>query len=287
VIASRRGFALPLALWFVVGMATVTALALDTARLGHAAARNRMLLQRAAWARDACIDLLLLHYDASMPLAGVDSTDLGRATWCSVEVSDPATRVNLNIASEALLRRLLPSDSISDAVLDWRDADHVTRPVGAEADWYTAAGRPPPRNGPLQDVAELQLVRGMETADGDSLEAVLTVDGDGRLNAAGAPVAQLAAVLGVDPPDLASLEAARLAGWRPSSVVDLIGRLRKEQQELLAPLIPEMEAALVFEPVQLIVEARGRIGGSALEARARLVAVPLPDRLAVVRRIIW
>ena len=58
----------------------------------------------------------------------------------------------------------LPSmtDEISDAILDWLDADDTPRDNGAESDYYASLTPPyAPRNGPIQSIEELLLVRGV------------------------------------------------------------------------------------------------------------------------------
>jgi competence ComEA-like helix-hairpin-helix protein len=51
---------------------------------------------------------------------------------------------------------------IAAAIIDWRDEDNEVTPGGAEADYY-ASLQPPylPRNGPLETVRELLMVRGI------------------------------------------------------------------------------------------------------------------------------
>ncbi|MBN2579939.1 MAG: general secretion pathway protein GspK [Pirellulales bacterium] len=57
------------------------------------------------------------------------------------------------------------TEQIADAILDWIDTDDETREYGAEADYYSAQ-QPPysPKNGPLQSIEELLLVRGVTPA---------------------------------------------------------------------------------------------------------------------------
>ncbi len=52
--------------------------------------------------------------------------------------------------------------NIADAILDWLDPDDTPRENGAEVDYY-AAQNPPyaPKNGPLDTIEELLLVRGV------------------------------------------------------------------------------------------------------------------------------
>src|SRR5213593_424906 len=115
--------------------------ALAVARTGSQATRNRVLLARAEWAREACGEILLGRW-ASPPdplsamrrggtTATLDWVDLGRGTWCTAALDDPTTKLNLNLADRAALVGVLraaaapgaPIDSLVDALLDWRDPD--------------------------------------------------------------------------------------------------------------------------------------------------------------------
>ena len=80
-------------------------------------------------------------------------------------ISDEESRLNVNVASADELGKLdgLTSDVVA-AILDWRDPDDVVTPGGAELEYY-ASLQPPsqPRNGPLQTVRELLMVRGFSS----------------------------------------------------------------------------------------------------------------------------
>jgi general secretion pathway protein K len=65
---------------------------------------------------------------------------------------------------------------LTDAVLDWRDADSFKRPNGAEEPEYRAAGLPyKPANAPFQAIEELQLVLGMRPEIYRRIEPMITV----------------------------------------------------------------------------------------------------------------
>ncbi len=78
-------------------------------------------------------------------------------------VSDEESRLNVNYTSVEELTRLEDmTPDIAAAIIDWRDEDNVVTPGGAEADYYLSL-QPPyvPRNGPLQTIRELLMVRGV------------------------------------------------------------------------------------------------------------------------------
>lgn len=116
-------------------------------------------------------------------------------------LTDEASKLNLNSASTSMVSRL-PSmkASLTDALLDFVDADDIPRPEGAEQEYYDALPRPYRiANGPLPTVEHLLLVRGFTPAvvvgedanrnstldpnedDGDEREP--PDDADGRLQA--------------------------------------------------------------------------------------------------------
>ncbi|MGO8678097.1 MAG: helix-hairpin-helix domain-containing protein [Limisphaerales bacterium] len=79
-------------------------------------------------------------------------------------VSDEESRLNVNNASSEELSKLYGiTPDITAAIVDWRSAETAApTPGGARADYYLSL-RPPylPRNGPLQTVRELLMVRGV------------------------------------------------------------------------------------------------------------------------------
>ena len=88
-------------------------------------------------------------------------------------LEDESGRLNLNLVAvadnvaEGSSRSLLMglpnmTEEIADAILDWMDTDDEPREFGAELEYYGSLATPyAPRNGPLQTVEELLLVRGI------------------------------------------------------------------------------------------------------------------------------
>ncbi|GFO71388.1 general secretion pathway protein K [Bathymodiolus japonicus methanotrophic gill symbiont] len=88
-------------------------------------------------------------------------------------IADEAGKININLATNGQLQQLFDSlaideelaDSLSDAILDWRDKNDLHRVNGAEMQQYEEAGLSyTPRNGAFKSVEEVQMVLGM-TAD--------------------------------------------------------------------------------------------------------------------------
>jgi len=83
---------------------------------------------------------------------------------------DQERKANINVANERMLEQalvLMGVDAgeypvIVNSILDWVDPDDADRPQGAESDYYMAGAWPyPAKNGPIDDMSELQLVQGM------------------------------------------------------------------------------------------------------------------------------
>jgi len=78
-------------------------------------------------------------------------------------VSDEESRLNINNASADELGKLYGmTPDIVAAIMDWRDEDNAVSPGGAEAEYYLSLQTPyQPRNGHVQTIRELLMVRGI------------------------------------------------------------------------------------------------------------------------------
>jgi len=280
---TRRGFALLAVLWTLTAITAVMAATLAAVRLGSWTTRNRVLLARAAWAREACVEILQARYAQDASLRRLDSVGLGRGTWCAASLEDPSTKLNINVADRAALvtvflsvvRRASAVDSLVDALLDWRDPDAIPRPFGEESSRN--------RNGPLADVWELGYVRGFTDSLVTRFAPLLTTRGQGVININAAPREVLVALPGI------TEEAAQLLvmgrGTSPIPNADaLVGRLSPGSRAVLLASYPEFVRAAVFSAPQLVAVVAGGVRGSPLVAHATLTVVPVPGRLAVIRR---
>jgi general secretion pathway protein K len=279
---TRRGFALLTVLWLVAALGAISAASLALARIGAETSRNRILLVRAAWARSACEEIVLARYAEHTRVEALDSTDLGGGTWCEAAIENAGTRVDLNTATSEALRSLFGADSLVDAAMDWRDADDAPRPRGAEREWYVAERRRPPRNGPFADPEELRLVRGFDSATVARLVPMLTVSGN-EVDLNTAPAAVLATLPGLDDAAIAAILARRSSRALQSSS-ELLSLLPPSSRAKAQARYPELTALAVYAPRRVVLLVRGISGTPGLEAKECLTVVPLPGRLAVVRR---
>jgi general secretion pathway protein K len=106
-----------------------------------------------------------------------------------VRATDESGKININQASEDILYNLVitlgyepqTARAVVDAILDWRDRDNISRPLGGENDYYLSLNPPyPAKNGPLDTVEELFWLRGVNPALFGRLREFFTVQRTGR-----------------------------------------------------------------------------------------------------------
>ena len=280
---SRRGFALLAVLWTLTAITMLAGAAMAAARLGSTTTRNRVLLARAGWAREACAEILQARYAHDPSVRRLDSLDLGRNTWCTATLEDPSVKLNLNLADRAALvtllravvRRAAPVDSLVDALLDWRDPDTVPRRFGDES-----SGN---RNAPLADVWELRSVRGFTDSLVGTLAGFLTTRGTGAINVNEAPPEVLATLPGMTDEAIRMVIMHRRETPLPYADV-LASLLSPSGRRALLASYPEFVRSAVFAAPQLVGTLMGGVRGTPLVARVTLTMVPVAGRLAVIRR---
>ena len=98
---------------------------------------------------------------------------LGNITMGVTKIEDADRKFNINVADEIILRQALTligadaseSSIIIDSILDWRDPDDDPHSSGTETDTYETFIPPYfAKNGPIDDLTELLLVRGVTPA---------------------------------------------------------------------------------------------------------------------------
>jgi general secretion pathway protein K len=89
---------------------------------------------------------------------------------CEIRIMSEAGKININMASEFLLRKVIgqlglegeTKDVVVDSVLDWRDTNDLYRANGAENDYYLSLKEPYYcKNGNLDSIEELLLIKGV------------------------------------------------------------------------------------------------------------------------------
>jgi len=169
----QRGIALLLALWLTILLTVIASGFAFSMRSEALAARNMVSLSQVRAAANGAIERTA--YELTRPrLPDSWNTDGVAHTWREGDLTllasatDESAKIDLNAANEVLLRSLFTSVGgadpdvaahIVDAILDWRDADDLKRPNGAEEADYRAAGLTyKPANAPFETVTELARV---------------------------------------------------------------------------------------------------------------------------------
>jgi general secretion pathway protein K len=150
------GIALIAVLWLTVLLTVIASGFAFSMRSEALAARNAISLAQARAAADGAVERTAFELQRPRNLPGVWQPDGSIHTWTDGEATisasavDESARIDINTAAEPLLRGLfrnvagLDAESaqrIVDAIIDWRDADDLRRPNGAEAADYRAAER--------------------------------------------------------------------------------------------------------------------------------------------------
>lgn len=261
---NRRGFALLATLWVLTALIAVAGLGTGIARLGTLTTRNRVLLARAAWAREACVELLLARYAQDPQTRTLSPVDVGRGTWCRARLEDPSATVNVNQAPPGVLVTLL-------GMVAGRDGESLARAMIRRRD-----------QGPVLDLAEVT-VGVADTVIRDRFARVLTTRGPGVVNVNAAPSDVLRALPGFGAEVVAGILARR--AQRPlTSLDDLLQALSPSARAVLGRALPVLGPLITFAPSQLLAIVEAGVSGTAATTRVTLTLVPLPDRLAVVQR---
>ncbi len=177
VAARSEGIALIAALWLTVLLTVIASGFAFSMRSGALAARNALSLAQARAAADGAVERTVFELSRPRNLVGAWLPDGqarqwqdGEATIAAVAV-DETSKIDLNTATEPFLKSLLQNiggldaeaaQRLVDAIADWKDADELRRPNGAEAAEYRAAdSKYMPSNAPFESVGELRRVLGM------------------------------------------------------------------------------------------------------------------------------
>ena len=257
---NQRGFALLAVLWVVTALTALTGAGILVARLGSETTRNRILLARAEWAREACGEILLARFALDPTIRDLGTIDLGRKTWCRASLEDPTAGLNLNTADREALTLLFKAVGVQEAL--------------AESVIVQRA------RGTLYDVRQ---VPGIDSAVATRLIPFVTVRGTGAVNVNAAPPKVLRTLPGITEEGVFVLTTRRAS--RPlHSADELAGLLSRSSRAIFLSSYAEFVRAAAFDPPQLIATLEGGVHGTPIVARATLTAVPVPNRLAIIRR---
>jgi general secretion pathway protein K len=188
--ARQRGIALVLVIWIAVLLLVIASSFIVERRSELLVVRNSASMARAEAIADAGVNKAVFEmYRIGAP-PDQWKRDGTAYDWTfdgvpvKVEIRDESAKIDINAAPDLLLRGLFVSAGVTDeeapklvdAILDWRDADSLKRPNGAEEPEYRAAGLSyRPANAPFQAIEELQLVLGMRSEIYRRIAPLITV----------------------------------------------------------------------------------------------------------------
>jgi general secretion pathway protein K len=248
----RRGVALLAALWLVVAIATVAlqfSLEAKERRAIGILASERGVQRAAAMGALALVQAKLEYalrvrptgtnlsqFSGFDPWLHIDSTLTGPLLVDSIRVDvsarDLGEQLNINQLSENDLRTFFSfvlgdyskATQLSQTIMDWRDADSLPRPSGAERDAYIKAEMLAlPTNAPFGELEELRNVMGMTPEIYAAVAPYLATHGATAVNVNDAPVAVLRALPGMTDPTLSMILQMRSQGRRIDNVSSLFG----------------------------------------------------------------
>jgi type II secretory pathway component PulK len=252
------GFALITVLWLITALTAVVGLSIADTRLENRVSINRIVLARGRWAGDGCAAIAQARW-AEHRLSDSATIDLGHALKCRWNVSDPASRINVNVADPELLRQLGLSATVVERLVEGRRRDS------------------------LESVEELRDLPGL----GTTLLSLLTVEGTGSVNLSTAPRRILGALPGLGPEAVDRLLYARANGAPVTSLEQLAVRLSPPARDALLAHYADLARIATFSPPLLVLLTTGWVDGEPAHAETELLCIPLPGRLAVVRRRTW
>jgi len=248
----ERGFALITALWLIALLSAIVGLEIATARLGQQTSLNRITLTRGRWAAEGCLAIVQGSWGARR-LADTATIDLGDNTRCGWHIDDPGARINVNTVDPDVLTRALADSALALEFVIAR------------------------RTAPFVSVEQLPI----------QYRLLFTVDGPGSINLNRASGGVLSMLAGLTGEAVERISSRRDIGRPVMSLDELVGLLAPPARAELLEHYADLARIATFRSAQLVVTAQGWVNGRAPHATIEIVAVPLQDRLAVVRRRMW
>lgn len=189
-LRNQKGIALIIVLWITTLLMLIASSFIYAMRTEVNIVANSLARARLEAAADAAVQRSVFEMSKPQQLPGRWTTDGVAQSWSyqgvAVEVgmTDESGKIDINTASDALLRGLFLAQgmkeeeaaTVTDAILDWRDADLLKRLRGAEEADYLAAGYSyKPANAAFQSTEELRLVMGMTPELFDKVAPLITI----------------------------------------------------------------------------------------------------------------
>ena len=186
----QQGIAIIIVLWVITLLTLIAASFVTVMRSDIQVVTNSMGRAKAEAAANAGIQRAMFELFKPVNTPERWAADGVPREWTyqdaaiTITMNDEAGKIDINTASEALLRSLFQSQGLTpdeavamvDAMNDWRDQDTVKRLHGAEEAEYLAAGlKYKPANAPFQAIEELKLVLGMTPQIYERIAPLITI----------------------------------------------------------------------------------------------------------------
>ncbi|MDP4985453.1 type II secretion system protein GspK [Pseudoalteromonas tunicata] len=121
----------------------------------------------------------------------------------NVQIQDLNGLISLNVTDKILLNKVLEKLEVDrtnraefiDSLTDWKDENDLKQLNGAERDFYESQGKPGPRNGFLQSIAEVGYIKKSEIISRIQWSKYFTVEYTGGFNPIHSPSIVLSAFL--------------------------------------------------------------------------------------------
>lgn len=186
----QRGIALIIVLWIMtllmlIASSFIHAMRTEINIVGNSVTRARLEAAANAGVQRAILEMVKPpQMTDRWNVYGVPQAWDFKGQTLQVTLLDESGKIDINVGNEALMRGLFRSQgateeeatALMDAVLDWRDADSLKRPRGAEESEYKDAGlNYKPANATFQSIEELRLVLGMNQALYQRVAPLITI----------------------------------------------------------------------------------------------------------------
>lgn len=313
---ARKGFALLAAIWLCVAIAAVALqfalearerrlLGINTAERGKGRAAAMGALNSTQAVLEAALrqgpgtgNARIAGLRGADPWLDADSLYTGVMLVDSIPVEiesiDLGTRLNVNTMNENQLRNFFSfalrdfaaADHIAQSILDWRDADSLPRPNGAERDDYIRDGKLAlPTNQTFREVTDLLQVDGVTPEIFGRVSRYLTTRGSGVVNVNSADTVVLRAVPGMTDQMLAQILGQRSNGRRIANVNQVMPRNQGRPNIPNIPGLPNSQgtAGLTVDVTELQLTLTARVGPQQLPVRLNAII----QRQGATGRITW
>ncbi len=174
---------------------------------------------------------------------------------CLVSITDESGKVDINRASEVILRGLFrglgleeeDADIAVDSILDWKDADDLHRLHGAESDYYMSLPNPyKAKDAGFETLEELIMIRGItpeilygEVGKRGVIDLLTLHSNTGKINLNTAPREVLLAI-----PGITSETADAIITKRESQVITNMQEILGQSYSLAHPYVSLSDAGI-------------------------------------------